>query len=85
MLHTLTPDTMKNSWHKYAAEAVAVFCFVFISAGAVMANLSGELGLIGTALASGLAFMAMVYATHHLSGAHLNPAVTFSLFPLPPF
>ncbi len=36
----------------------------------------GGLGPVGVALVFGLVVMAMVFATGHLSGAHLNPAVT---------
>jgi MIP family channel proteins len=36
------------------------------------------LGTVGIALTFGLVIMAMVYATGHLSGAHLNPAVTLA-------
>lgn len=39
---------------------------------------SGGLGDVGVALAFGLVIMAMVYAVGHVSGAHLNPAVTFA-------
>lgn len=38
----------------------------------------GGLGTVGVALAFGLVIMAMVYAVGHVSGAHLNPAVTFA-------
>jgi glycerol uptake facilitator-like aquaporin len=38
----------------------------------------GTLGTVGIALVFGLVIMAMVYATGHLSGAHLNPAVTLA-------
>jgi MIP family channel proteins len=72
---------MQDSWHKYAAEAFATFGVVFLAAGAALAHgLNGGLGLIGIALASGLGLTAMFYAAHHLSGAHLNPAVTISLW-----
>ena len=36
------------------------------------------LGAVGVSLVFGLVIMAMVYATGHLSGAHLNPAVTLA-------
>ncbi|MFN8160562.1 MAG: MIP family channel protein [Solirubrobacterales bacterium] len=61
-----------------AAEALATFALVFAGCGAVVANASygGTLGSVGVALAFGLVIMVMVYATGHLSGAHINPAVT---------
>lgn len=72
---------MNENWHKYVAEAFATFGFVFLSAGAVLANgFTGGLGVIGVALASGLALLAMIYASRHHSGAHLNPAVTVALW-----
>jgi len=36
----------------------------------------GALGSVGVSLVFGLVIMVMVYATGHLSGAHINPAVT---------
>ena len=59
------------------AEGLATFALVFAGCGAIVANAErGGLGTNGIALAFGLVVMAMVYATGHLSGAHLNPAVT---------
>ena len=60
------------------AEAFAAFVLVFAGCGAIVANAHYEetLGTVGIALAFGLAIMVMVYATGHLSGAHINPAVT---------
>src|SRR5689334_17024685 len=61
-----------------AAEALAAFALVFAGCGAIVANahFGGTLGAVGVALTFGLVIMAMVYATGHLSGAHINPAVT---------
>lgn len=69
---------MNDTWHKYVAETLATFTFVFVAAGSVLANLQsgGSLGAVGVALATGFALTAMIYATWHVSGAHLNPAVT---------
>lgn len=63
-----------------AAEAIAAFALVFAGCGAIIANAryGGALGTVGVALAFGLAIMVMVYATGHLSGAHINPAVTIA-------
>ena len=79
------PDLRRRA----AAEALGAFALVFAGCGAIVANASydGALGTVGIALVFGLVIMAMIYATGHLSGAHLNPSVTlaFSLtrhFPL---
>ena len=63
-----------------AAECIGTFGLVFIAAGAAMADdiSGGSLGLVGNALASGLIVAAMIYATGHISGAHINPAVTLA-------
>jgi MIP family channel proteins len=61
-----------------AAEAFATFTLVFAGCGAIVVNSErgGSLGETGIAAAFGLAIMVMIYATGHLSGAHINPAVT---------
>src|ERR687892_1287226 len=60
------------------AEGLAAFALVFAGCGAIVADevYGGGLGTVGIALAFGLVIMVMVYATGHLSGAHINPAVT---------
>jgi aquaporin NIP len=63
-----------------AAEALAAFALVFAGCGAIVtdATRDGALGAVGVSLVFGLVIMAMVYATGHLSGAHINPAVTLA-------
>src|SRR5439155_15659891 len=60
------------------AEAMATFVLVFAGCGAIVADArsNGSLGTVGVGIVFGLAIMVMVYATGHLSGAHINPAVT---------
>ena len=62
------------------AEGFATFALVFAGCGAIVVDSQrgGSLGQTGIAAAFGLAIMAMIYATGHLSGAHINPAVTVS-------
>lgn len=61
-----------------AAEGIAAFALVFAGCGAIVANAvyADALGAVGVSLVFGLIVMAMIYATGHLSGAHINPAVT---------
>jgi aquaporin NIP len=60
------------------AEGLAAFALVFAGCGAIVTNATYDaaLGAVGIALVFGLVIMVMVYATGHLSGAHINPAVT---------
>jgi MIP family channel proteins len=70
------PDLRRRA----AAEAFGAFALVFAGCGAIVTDTvhSGVLGAVGVSLVFGLVIMAMVYATGHLSGAHLNPAVTLA-------
>jgi aquaporin Z len=58
-----------------AAEFIGTFTLVFIGVGSIAAGIGG--GLVGVALAHGLAIAVMASAVGHISGGHFNPAVTF--------
>jgi MIP family channel proteins len=72
--------TRPNLVRRAAAEGIATFALVFAGCGAIVADAEydGTLGTVGVALVFGLVIMVMVYATGHLSGAHINPAVTIA-------
>ncbi len=63
------------------AEFVGTFAFFFIGAGAIVTNTMthGAVGLLGIALAHGLALSIMISVFGATSGGHFNPAVTIGL------
>ena len=65
----------------YFAELIGTMLFVLIGTGAVISSVGGQAAdaLIIIAVAHGLGIGLMVYATRHISGGHLNPAVTLGM------
>ena len=66
----------------FAAEFVGTFFLTFIGAGAILQTTSmgdAGFGLLGVALAHGIALSIAVSATMNISGGHINPAVTIGM------
>lgn len=71
---------MGNTGKAAVAEFVATFALVFIAAGSVIVAGPYGTGFVGVALASGFVLAVMVSVTAHVSGGHVNPAVTVAVW-----
>lgn len=79
-MDTIAPMERPDLSRRLGAETIAAFILVFCVGGAAAAEASdhAQLGLPAQAAVSGLAVMGLIYAVGHLSGAHINPAVTIA-------
>jgi MIP family channel proteins len=79
---------MYSKPQKLVAEFIGTFALIFFGAGSICADQylrtssNGQigLGLLGIAVAYGLAMGTMVSALGHISGGHFNPAISFGVW-----
>lgn len=62
------------------AEIIATYLLVFVTCGAaaLSENDENKVAKLGASVAGGLIVTVMIYAVGHISGAHMNPAVTLA-------
>jgi len=72
---------MDDSLRRGVAEAIGTFCLVFAGTAAIVVDAAGGgVTHVGVSMVFGLVVFAMIAAVGDVSGAHINPAVTFGFW-----
>lgn len=79
-IHRRTSIRLGPAAGRYAAEFIGTFALIFAGPGAAVINAYSHGGVtpVGIGLTFGLIVGVMIYAIGHISGAHINPAVTLA-------
>ncbi len=69
-------------YHKYLTEMLGTFFMVFAGTGAIVIHdlFGGTITHLGISVVFGLVVLVVIYAFGEVSGAHINPAVTFAFW-----
>jgi glycerol uptake facilitator protein len=72
---------MDSKWHSFVGELLGTFLLVFFGCSAVASAVlfEAQSGLLQVAILWGIGVSLAIYATRHLSCAHLNPAVSLAM------
>lgn len=74
--------SVSDCWKEAVTEGIGTFILVFMGTGAVMVDrlTEGSLTHLGISFVFGAVVAAVIYATGHISKAHINPAVTLAFW-----
>jgi aquaporin Z len=71
-------DDPRLEWRRLFAELLGTFMLVLVAAGGGLLHAKGQIGLPAAVVAPGLMVLAIILFMGAVSGAHLNPAVSFA-------